>query len=263
MNQSMKFDYIKQGDCLELMKEIPDKSIDMVLCDLPYEVLCKSNESTKWDKMLPMNKLWEQYERVIKQNGAIVLFGSGMFTAQVMTSNPSLWRYNLIWHKDRATGFLNASKMPLRCHEDIMVFYKQVPTYNAQMEELNGREPSHSQGYGIHRVTNNCYGNVNRIERYEPKDINKKFPQSIIYCKKEHDKTHLHPTQKPVEILRYLIRTYSNEGDIILDNTMGSGSTCIAAIRERRHYIGIELDVNYFDIAGKRILEELAQPELF
>lgn len=247
------------GDCLEVMKEITDKSIDAIICDLPYGVLNKGNKHTQWDNIVPFEPLWAHYRRIVKDNGAIVLFGQGMFTADLMQSARDLLRYNIIWHKDRATGFLNAGKMPLRCHEDICVFYKSLPTYHAQMEDLNGREPSHPQGYGIHKQTNKCYGNVHRIERYEPRDPNKKFPQSIIKIRKEHDNKQWHPTQKPVELLRYLIRTYTNEGETVLDNCIGSGTTAVAAIRENRHYIGIEKNEEYFNLASKRIETEKAQ----
>lgn len=142
----LALDNIYNGDCLDLMKEIPDKFCDAIITDLPYGCLNKDSEGGSWDVIIPFVPLWEQYERVIKDNGAIILFAQGMFTAQLMMSNPRLWRYNLIWNKCRATGFLNANRMPLRYHEDICVFYKALPTYNPQMEELNGREPNHAQG---------------------------------------------------------------------------------------------------------------------
>ena len=259
----IEIDNIYNMDCLEGMREIATGSIDAIICDLPYGCLNKGNQHTQWDNMIPFEPLWEQYERVIKPNGAIVLFGSGMFTSDLMQSNKKLWRYNLIWHKDRATGFLNAGKMPLRCHEDIVIFYKSLPTYNPQMEDLNGREPSHPQGYGIHKTTNRCYGNVHRIETYEPKDKNKKFPQSIVKIPKEHDNEQWHPTQKPVALLRYLVRTYTNEGDTVLDNCMGSGTTAIACIKENRHFIGFELNKEYYEKAVKRIEAEQSQLKLF
>lgn len=145
-----------QGDCLVEMKNIPDKSIDMILCDLPYEVLHKNNPHAQWDRLIPFDKLWEQYERVIKDNGAIVLFAQGMFTAKLMMSNPKLWRYNLVWDKQRVTGFLNANRMPMRCHEDICVFYKSLPTYNPQY--IDGK-PNHSRGNGNFHVERRlgCY----------------------------------------------------------------------------------------------------------
>lgn len=259
----IELDRIYLQDCLVGMKEITDKSVDAIICDLPYGVLNKGNKHTQWDRLIPFEPLWEQYERVIKDNGAIVLFGSGMFTADLMQSNRKLWRYNIVWHKDRATGFLNASKMPLRCHEDIVVFYKSLPTYHPQMEDLNGREPSHPQGYGIHKQTNKCYGNVHRIQTYEPKDKNKKFPQSIIKIPKEHNNEQWHPTQKPVALLQYLIRTYTNEGEIVLDNCMGSGTTAIACLREHRHFIGFENNEEYYNKACERIRNEQQQLTLF
>lgn len=259
----IELDHIYNMDCLEGMKNIPDGSVDAVICDLPYGVLNEGNKHTQWDSMIPVEPLWAEYLRVCKANAPIVLFGQGMFTAKMMVSNEKMWRYNLIWHKDRATGFLNAGKMQLRVHEDIMVFYRSLPTYNPQMEELNGREPSHPQGYGIHKQTNQCYGNIHRIERYEPKDLSKKFPGSIIKIPKEHNNEQWHPTQKPVDLLRYLVLTYTNEGGVILDNCIGSGTTAIACIRENRHFIGFELNKEYYDKACQRIDNELRQPTLF
>ncbi|MCQ2209735.1 MAG: site-specific DNA-methyltransferase [Paludibacteraceae bacterium] len=242
------------ADCLEKMKDFANKSIDMICCDLPYGVLNRGNNESKWDNIIPFEPLWEQYERIIKDNGAIVLFSQGMFTAQLLMSNPKLWRYNLVWDKQRATGFLNAYKMPLRYHEDICVFYKALPTYNPQMEELNGREPSHSQGFGKHSNTNQCYGSIDR-SNYTPKPEykDKKFPKSIISIKREHDNKQVHPTQKPIALMEYLVKTYSNEGDTILDNCMGSGSTGVACGNTNRNFIGIEKEEKYFNIAKNRI----------
>ena len=258
---NIELDNIYCGDCLDIMPQIPDKSIGMVLCDLPYEVLNKNNHHAQWDRMIPFEQLWAQYERIIKDNGAIVLFGSGMFTSDLMQSNRKLWRYNLIWDKGRATGFLNANRMPLRYHEDICVFYKSLPTYHPQMEDLNGREPNHPQGHGKHNEKNQCYGKVNRIN---PTYTDKKHPRSIINIKAVHcSEGQFHPTQKPIDLLRYLIRTYTNPEDVVLDNCAGSGSTCIAAIREKRKWIGIEKNEEYYQIAKKRIEQELSQPTLF
>ena len=238
------------GDCLELMKTIPDKSVDMVLCDLPYGVLNKGNKHAKWDSVIPFQPLWDQYKRIAKDNAAIVLFGQGMFTAQLMMSNPDMWRYNLIWDKHRPTGFLNANRMPLRVHEDIMIFYNSLPVYNPQMEDLNGRERNHPQRYGAHREYNRCYGDIKRIT---PQIYDKKHPRSIIHIAREHDGEQKHPTQKPISLLCYLIRTYTHRGGVVLDNTMGSGSTGVACVLEDRDFIGIELDDNYFNIAQERI----------
>lgn len=233
------------------MQNIADKSVDMILCDLPYEVLNKGNKSAQWDRLIPFDPLWEQYCRIIKDNGAIVLFAQGMFTGQPMMSNPKMWRYNLVWDKCRATGFLNANRMPLRYHEDICVFYKSLPTYNPQMEDLNGRERNHPQGHGNHNEKNQCYGNVKRIN---PTYEDKKHPRSIIKIKAVHcNEGQSHPTQKPVALLEYLIKTYTNEGDTILDNTMGSGSTGVACVNTGRNFIGVELNDEYFSIASERI----------
>ena len=265
----IELDKIYNEDCLEGMKRIDDASIDCIICDLPYEVLHRNNPNAQWDRMIPMEPLWEQYKRIIKQNGAILLFCQGMFTAQLMMSQPKLWRYNLIWDKCRVTGFLNANRMPLRCHEDIAVFYKRLPVYHPQYAE---GAPSHPQGNGKHKHTNNCYGEYGRDYQgrtYErvPRvastvPAGKKCPRSIIAIKKEHESTVLHPTQKPVELIRYLIRTYTNRGGVILDNAIGSGTTAVAAIKEHRHYVGFELNKEYFDIAQNRINEVLAQPTL-
>lgn len=240
-----------QGDCLELMKDVPDKSIDMILCDLPYGVLNKKNSNAKWDSVIPFTSLWEQYERIIKDNGAIVLFGSGMFTSDLMQSNKKLWRYNLIWDKVAKSGFLNANRMPLRQHEDICVFYKKLPTYNPQMSKCEPHKRNHSKGNMNNPTKNSCYGNYIEV----PTTItNEKYPTSIISISKEHcNGKFFHPTQKAVELLEYLIKTYTNEGDLVLDNCMGSGSCGVAAINTGRNFIGIELDEKYFNIAKERI----------
>lgn len=232
------------GDCLELMKKVPDKSIDMILCDLPYG----QTQRNKWDVVIPFEKLWEHYNRVIKDNGVIVLFANGMFTAELMLSNKAMWKYNLIWEKTQPTGFLNAKKMPLRNHEDICIFYNKLPTYNPQKTTGHIRKTSKAEhkvgsknttNYGEHGLTT-----YNSTERY---------PKSVWKYAKDIQKSALHPTQKPVALLEELIKTYTNEGDLILDNCMGSGSTGVAALNTNRNFIGIELDDKYFDIAKERI----------
>lgn len=258
------------GDCLELMRDIPERSIDMICCDLPYGVLHRKNPHAQWDNVIPFDLLWEQYERIIKDNGAIVLFAQGMFTAKLMMSNPKLWRYNLVWDKQRVTGFLNANRMPMRCHEDICVFYKRLPIYNPQL--FDGA-PNHSRGNGKHKETNSCYGKYGRnyqgrtyeeVPRVASTVPNgKKLPRSIIPIKKEHESKVFHPTQKAVNLIRWLIRTYTNEGAVILDNCCGSGTTGVAAIKEKRHFICMEKDPKYFEIARKRINDELMEPTLF
>lgn len=267
----MEIDTIYNMDCLEGMAGIPDGSVDCIICDLPYEVLHKSNEKVRWDRQIPLESLWKQYLRVAKPDAAIVLFCQGMFTSQLMMSQPKLWKYNLIWEKGRATGFLNANRMPMRSHEDIAVFYRRQPTYNPQMRDGD----SHPQGNGIHRKTNQCYGDYGKTPRkksgavYDYGHINVVeptgicFPTSVLHFSKEHNQDTWHPTQKPVDLLRYLVLTYSNEGDTILDNCMGSGTTAIACIREKRHFIGFELSKEYYDKAMQRISNEQNQLTIF
>ena len=226
-----------QGDCLELMQQVPDKSIDLILCDLPY-----GTTQNKWDTVIPFDKLWKQYNRIIKDNSAILLFSQMPFGAGLIMSNPKMFRYEWIWEKTMATGYLNAKKMPLKKHENIMVFYKHLPTYNPQglieLEKAISRQKTHP--------TNN-YGKCDKP--YETTHTN--YPTDILVYK--HDKEKLHPTQKPVALLEYLIKTYTNEGDTVLDNCMGSGSTGVACKNTNREFIGMELDEKYFNIAKERI----------
>lgn len=233
------------GDCLNIMYQIPDKSIDCIICDLPY-----GTTQNPWDVIIPFDKLWEHYERVISDNGAIILFGQDKFTAQCMLSNPKLHRYNLIWKKVLPSGFLNANRMPLREHEDIMVFYKSLPTYNPQKVKGN---PCHTRGklpdYDVTQLKNNNYGDLNIVLT----EGDMKFPTSIIEFQKPAASTCLHPTQKPVELIEWLVKTYTNPGDTVLDNTMGSGTTGVACANLNRNFIGIELDSDYFAIAQQRI----------
>lgn len=253
----MEIDKIYNEDCLVGMRDIPDKSIDAIICDLPYGVLNWQNKSAQWDNVIPIELLWEQYERVIKDNGAIILFAQGMFTARLMMSNPILWRYNLIWDKiNRPTGFLNANRCPLRIHEDIVVFYKSQPTYNPQ---FTYGPVNHKRGVES-GARNRCYGN---FDVTETRITNEKYPTSIIRVEKEHDGNFLHPTQKPVNLIRWLVRTYTNEGDLVLDNCIGSGTTAVACIKEKRHFIGYEITKEYFDIAQERIKQEQSQLTLF
>ena len=251
----MKDIQLIHGDCLIEMQNIPDKSCDLILCDLPYGQLNKSNKHAAWDVVIPFEPLWEQYKRIIKDNGAIVLFAQGMFTAQLMTSNPKMWRYNLIWDKIMPTGFLNSKRMPLRSHEDIIVFYKSLPTYNPQMTKCEPHKRNHSKGNMLKPGKNQCYGHY--VET--PTIISdEKYPKSIITISKEHCVGKFyHPTQKPVALMEWLIKTYTNEGDFVLDNCMGSGSCGVAAVNTKRKFIGIELDENYYNIAKQRIDEAI------
>lgn len=226
------------GDCLEEMKKIKDKSIDMILCDLPYGVTLNS-----WDKILPMDKLWEQYERIAKDNAAIVLFAQGKFYARLVNSNLKMFRYDIVWDKISVTGFLNAKRMPLREHEQIAVFYKNLPTYNT------GVEPA-----VLKKAKKKRY-NENWGEFYKTEPILKakgKYPTSILKFARP-SKQRFHPTQKPDELLEFLIKTYTNEGDVVLDNCMGSGSTGVACLNTNRSFIGIEINEDYFKIAEERL----------
>jgi len=239
-----------QGDCLEKMKVIPDGSIDMVLCDLPY-----GTTQNKHDIILPFNKLWEQYERIIKDNGAIVLFGQGLFFVDLINSNRKLFRYDLVWDKQLISGFLNANRMPLRVHENIAVFYKKLPTYNPQYTE---GKPLHSKGksYINKEHKNENYGKFEMTDDSRAGST-QKHPKSIISFQKPHPSKAQHRTEKSIEMLEWLIKTYTNDNDIVLDNCMGSGSTGVACKNLNRNFIGIELDTEYFKIAEKRINENL------
>lgn len=236
------------GDCLELMKNIPDGSVDMILCDLPY-----GTTQNKWDSVIPFAKLWEQYERIIKNNGAIVLFSSSMFTARLMCSNAKLWRYNLVWDKVLSSGFLNANRMPLRQFEMISVFYKKLPDYNPQ--KVQGKK-NHGKGNKNRTKTSN-YGAYKIVDNSELLG-DMKHPTDIVRFQKPSPGTQVHPTQKPVALCEYLIRTYTNPGEVVLDNCMGSGTTGVACVNTGRRFIGIELDAGYFEIAQKRIDEAQA-----
>ena len=229
------------GDCLELMKDIPDGSVDMILCDLPYGMT-----QNKWDTIIPFDKLWEQYNRVIKDNGAIALFCDGMFTSNLLQSNKKMWRYNLVWDKQRGCDFLNANVKPLKSHEDIAIFYKKKPIYNKQFWYSTAykrtKNGTLSDNYGDRRTA------------YSESKHGERNPLTIISFPKDGNK--VHPTQKPVALLEYLIKTYTLENEIVLDNCMGSGSTGVACVNTGRKFIGMELDRKYFDIAEKRIGEE-------
>lgn len=232
----MNPDIIIQGDCLDVMEKIFDHSIDMVLADLPF-----GTTMNKWDIDLDMFRLWPEYRRIIKKNGAIVLFAQPPYDKILAVSNLADFRYEWIWAKESGTGHLNAKKMPMKIHENILVFYQKLPTYNPQMtpgkpyKQLSGRGSSNYNPQ-IQVVTEN------KGERY---------PTDILYFPR--DKQKFHPTQKPLALCEYLIKTYTNPGELILDNTMGSGTTCLAAKRIGRHFIGIEQDETYFKIAQERI----------
>ena len=234
-----------KGDCLEIMSKLPEKSVDLILCDLPYGVT-----ACKWDSVIPFEPLWEQYNRVIKDNGAICLFGSEPFSSKLRLSNIKNFKYDLIWEKTKASGFLNSKKAPLRAHEVISVFYKSQPTYN----------PQYSFGHKPYKKINvsdgatSVYGKIDKTGIVKESKDGRRYPRSVIKFSNPNNKS-LHPTQKPVELLEYLIKTYSSEGETVLDSCMGSGSTGVACKNTNRNFIGIELDEKYFSIACNRLEE--------
>ena len=227
---------VYNDDCLDLMKKIKDKSIDMILCDLPY-----GTTQNKWDSIIPLDKLWEQYHRIIKDNGAIVLTSHGVFTAKLILSNEKFFKYKIVWEKSKSTNFLNAKKQPLRKHEDICVFYKKQPTYNPQM----GQGEAYNKGTRKDQLT----GSYGDFKPTVVKSDGSRYPTDIVYFKTaESEGKVYHPTQKPIALGQYLIRTFTNENDVVLDNTCGSGSFLVSAILENRNFIGVEKneDVNLF-----------------
>ena len=244
----MKEQYkIYHGDCLEVMKNIPDKSVDMVLCDLPYGVT-----KHEWDKRISLDGLWEQYGRIVKDNGAIVLFGVEPFSSLLRVSNISMYKYDWIWNKSKPLGFINAKRMPLKDIENISVFYKKLPTYNPQGLIPYGKEVGSSNKRDITAINGGKLKEGKYVRQF------KNYPRQLLKFDVEQG---LHPTQKPVELLEYLIKTYTNDGEIVLDNCMGSGSTGVACVNTNRKFIGIELDENYFNIAKERIEEAVKKKE--
>jgi len=234
------------GDCLELLKNIPGASVDLVLTDLPYGVT-----QNPWDSVLPLDALWEQWHRVAKKDASFVLFGQGMFTAKLMMSNPGEWKYNLIWDKHLPSGHLNADRQPMRIHEDIVVFQRGAPPYNPQFQ---AGQPLHGRGTKLAPPKNQCYGT--QSGDFEDREgSTEKYPVSIVSFRKPHPSKALHPTEKAVNLLRWIILTYTEPGAVVLDSTMGSGTTGIAAVLEGRGFVGIEIDETYFDIALRRIRE--------
>lgn len=243
-----------KGDCLEIMKKISDKSVDMILCDLPYGIT-----KCKFDVSIPLDVLWKHYERIIKDRGAIVLFSAQKFTHALMGSNLKKFRYKIVWKKTQPVGFLNAHKMPLRCHEDILVFYKKLPTYNPIMRHVERRDIGRKRKNSGRAEQYNEF----RKDEYEWVETGKRFPLDVIEFSNWNGalfgNTNFatkHPTQKPVDLLSYLIKTYTNEKEIVLDNCMGSGSTGVACVRTNRSFIGIEKNERYFNIAKDWIEKE-------
>lgn len=230
---------LHQGDCLELMRDLPDSSVDLILCDLPY-----GTTQNKWDAVIPFDALWREYNRVC--SGPVVLTAAQPFSSALVMSNPSRFRYEWIWVKTKITGVLNAKKMPVRKHEQILVFYGSQPTYNAQ--GLVSKGTVTKQG--------GCSDNYGKRSSDEYIQEWTNWPRDVLEIASE-GKT-VHPTQKPVALMEYLIRTYTNEGDVVLDNCMGSGTTGVACANTGRRFIGMERDAGYFEIASKRIAEAFA-----
>ena len=233
---------LMQGDCLERMKEIPDGSVDMILADPPY-----GTTACKWDSVIPLEPMWEQLKRVIKPNGAIALFGSEPFSSALRMSNIKEYKYDWVWEKSKATGFLNSRRQPLRAHEIVSVFYKKQPMYNPQMS----MGAAYNKGVRKKQTDDDVYGSFNQTL---VSSDGLRFPRSVQYFKTAEGEGGFHKTQKPVALIEYLIKTYTNEGDTVLDFTMGSGSTGVACRNLNRKFIGIEMDENYFNIATQRIV---------
>ena len=247
------------GDCLELMKNIPDKSIDMILCDLPYGLT-----HCDWDIPLDMESMWSQYKRIIKDHGAILLFSVQPFTTDLIQSNRKMFRYEIIWQKTQPSGFLNAKRMPLRNHEIIAVFYKHLPTYNPQKRKVQSKQIGRKKVNGTKAKQYNDY----IVGKWEWTETGERMPTDVIVFSNwngalfgKTDKAVKHPTQKPIPLLEYLIKTYTNEGDTVLDNCMGSGSTGVACVKLNRNFIGMELKEEYFEIAKERIYKEQTEPK--
>ena len=234
-----------KGDCLEIMRNIPDKSIDMILCDLPYEV-----SAEKWDNRIDLELLWEQYKRIIKDNGAIVLTATNPFASELVMSNKEWFRYEWIWDKEQGTNQFLKDYQPLRKHEQILVFYKNRPVYNPIMVKSWRREIK------IRQETNDKITGVESKEKISYDSKGYKYPTTILPINRPHWREgRFHSCQKPILLMQYLIETYTNEGDVVLDNCMGSGSTGVACLNTNRKFIGIEIDDKYFDIACNRINE--------
>lgn len=234
------------GDCLQVMATLPSKSVDMILCDLPY-----GTTQCAWDSIIPLEKLWEQYCRLIRDNGVIVLTAMQPFTSLLVSSNLSMFRYEWIWEKGNATGFLNAKKQPLRAHESVLVFYKKQSIYNPQIMNSHKRRTAKRGPIG-----SECYGKTLKNTDY---DSTERYPRSVQFFSSDKQRENLHPTQKPVSLFEYLVRTYTNIGDTVLDNCMGSGTTGVACVNSCRSFIGIEQENKYFNVSCRRIFDAQTQ----
>lgn len=231
---------LMHGKCLDLMKSVPDCSVDMILADLPY-----GSTQCAWDVIIPFEPLWQEYLRIAKPEAAIVLCAAQPFASMLVASNPKLYRYEWIWEKGNATGFLNAKKQPLRAHESAQVFYRKQPVYNPQMTSGHDRKTSKRK-----TVNSECYGKAFELTQY---DSTERYPRSVQFFSSDKQAGSFHPTQKPVAWMEFLVKTYTNEGQTVMDNAMGSGTTGVACKKNGRKFIGIERDADYFEIARKRI----------
>lgn len=242
----MKDTELWHGDCLELMNNIQDKSVDMIFTDLPY-----STTKNSWDRMIDLDKLWNQYNRVIKDNGCIALWGQAPFSHILACSNLVNYRYEWVIEKSKATGHLNAKKMPMKAHENILIFYKKLPTYNPQMTE--GHTPVHN--YTKHTTDGSCYGETKA--GISGGGSTQRYPRDVLQFKWDTQKSNFHPTQKPIAACEYFIKTYTNENDLVLDSCAGSGTTGLACKNLNRRFIGIEKEEKYFEISKERIFKEV------
>lgn len=231
---------LHQGDCLDLMRNLPSSSVDLILCDLPY-----GTTKCKWDAVIPFEPLWAQYRRVAKKNAAIVLTAAQPFTSALVMSNPAWYRTEWIWEKGNATGFLNAKKQQLRAHESVLVFYRRQPVFNPQMTHGHDRKTASRK-----TVNSECYGKALELVEY---DSTSRYPRSVQFFSSDKQVANFHPTQKPLALIEYMVRTYSNEGAVVLDNCMGGGTTGVACANTGRHFIGMEKDPTHFATARTRI----------
>lgn len=249
-----------EGDCLRLLPRIPDRSVHLILCDLPY-----GTTQNRWDSIIDLQRLWGEYRRVLTLNGVVVLTAQGLFTAKLILSNEAWFKYKIVWQKSKPTNFLNAKKQPLRQHEDVCIFYARQPTYNAQMR------PGQAYDKGVRK--NQLSGSYGDFQPAHVRSDGGRYPADVVYFKtaeSEPERTVWHPTQKPVELGRYLVRTFSNEGDLVLDNAFGSGSFLVAAAMENRRFVGIERNqevnlfknerVDYIDVAAQRLARSGVRP---
>ena len=238
------------GDCLHIFDQLEDNSVDMVFCDLPY-----GTTQNRWDTVIPFEPLWAAYKRIVKPNGAILLMAQPPFDKVLACSNLQDFRYEWIWEKNKATGHLNANRMPMKAHEMILLFYRKLPTYHP--EKTHGHKPMNAVSAKSDIPEPDKKRNYNHVKQHQgnPGGGTSRFPRDVIQMPvmNNDDPDKVHPTQKPIDLVRYFIRTYSNENDVVLDNTMGVGTTCLAALAENRQYIGIESNPEYFKIAESRI----------